>query len=79
MIPDELLDKLAEGINKLAPDTPPQDLQKIVRALLGSALAKLDLITREEFDAQKEVLLRTREKVDFLQQSIAKLEENGRQ
>jgi len=45
--------------------------------LLQSGLSKLDLVTREEFDVQRAVLLRTREKLEALQQVVAALEARG--
>jgi len=44
--------------------------------LLSSALSKLDLVTREEFDAQTEVLHRTREMIEQLEKKVKALEEN---
>lgn len=48
--------------------------QQQMRQMLQSALSRMDLVTREEFDAQQAVLLRTREKVDALEQKLAELE-----
>lgn len=45
-----------------------------MRALLQSALSKMDLVTREEFDAQSAVLARTREKVDALEKVVAEIQ-----
>ncbi|OUS32205.1 hypothetical protein A9R01_11190 ['Osedax' symbiont bacterium Rs2_46_30_T18] len=49
--------------------------QEQIKSLLQSALAKLDLVTRDEFDAQAAVLTRTRAKVDALEVRMAKLEQ----
>lgn len=76
MIPNEFLDQLSQRINSLLPANGVPNLEKNVRALLESAFARLDLVTREEFDAQKEVLRRTREKVELLQLQISQLEQN---
>ena len=73
----KILDDLAR---KLADAVPPglrelkADLEKNFRAVLQSALGKLDLVTREEFDVQAGVLLRTREKLEELSQRLAELE-----
>ncbi len=48
--------------------------QQQMRALLQSALSKMDLVTREEFDAQSAVLARTREKVDALEKVVAEIQ-----
>ena len=49
--------------------------QEHIKSLLQNALAKLDLVTRDEFDAQAAVLTRTRAKVDALEVRMAKLEQ----
>jgi BMFP domain-containing protein YqiC len=53
------------------------DLEKNIHTLLQGALAKLDLVTREEFDVQARVLARTREKLEQLEQSVAELEKEN--
>ena len=56
--------------------TSTQDLpEKELRAVLGRALNAMDLVSRDEFDAQQAVLLRTREKVEALEAQIKELEE----
>lgn len=52
-----------------------EDLEKNFRAILQSSFAKMDLVTREEFDVQRAVLTRTREKLEALEKQVAKLEE----
>jgi len=54
--------------------TPVADVQKNMKAMLSSAFAQMDLVTREEFDLQAEVLKRTREKLAALEARIAALE-----
>jgi BMFP domain-containing protein YqiC len=54
--------------------TPVADVQKNMKAMLSSAFAQMDLVTREEFDIQTEVLKRTREKLAALETRIAALE-----
>ena len=51
-----------------------EDLEKNFRAALQSGLGKLDLVTREEFDVQRAVLLRTREKLDLLERMLVEME-----
>ena len=53
--------------------------QMHVRAAMTKALQKMDLVTREEFDTQQAVLLRSREKLDALETQISDLEESIRQ
>jgi BMFP domain-containing protein YqiC len=76
MIPDSFLDQLFGRINELLPEQLPQNIKNSLRAIIEASFSKLDLVTREEFDVQREVLLRTREKVDFLQKELAAIEEN---
>jgi BMFP domain-containing protein YqiC len=54
-------------------ELPGQDQ---LRSLMQSALSKLDLVTRDEFEAQSAVLMRTREKVEALEVRMAALETN---
>ncbi len=65
-----LLDALPSGVASL-----PQDLEKNLRQTLHNALAKLDLVTREEFDVQTKVLARTREKLEELSEKLQQLED----
>lgn len=51
-----------------------EDVEKNIRAGLSATFAKLDLVTREEFDVQTQVLHRTREKLEALEQRVAELE-----
>lgn len=67
---DEITDKLKEVFER----SPAKDLEKNLRAMLQSGFTRLDLVTREEFDVQQEVLLRTREKLNALEARLAELE-----
>lgn len=51
-----------------------QDVEKNIRTLVESTLSKLDLVTREEFDLQTEVLARTRQKLEALEKQLDELE-----
>jgi len=70
--------KLFEEIDKKMRDIlargPAADLEKNLRALLASAFSRLDLVTRGEFDVQREVLARTRAKLQELETKLAELE-----
>ena len=74
MINPKLLDDLSARISTLLANSPAGDIEKNARALLAGAFARLDLVTREEFDVQREVLARTREKLDRLEARVAELE-----
>lgn len=75
---NRVLDEISKKINDLLANTPAADLQKNLRALLQANFAKLDLVTREEFDVQRAVLLRAREKITQLEARLAALERNGK-
>jgi BMFP domain-containing protein YqiC len=68
------LDDLQQRINQMLAGTPAADIQKNLKALLTQQFARLDLVTREEFDTQAQVLARTREKLTALEQRLAALE-----
>jgi BMFP domain-containing protein YqiC len=68
------LDELAKRIGRAIEASPAKDLEKNVKTLLASGLAKLDVVPRSEFDVQAKVLARTREKLDELERKVAELE-----
>lgn len=70
---DELTRRLAAVLPPGA-DELKRDLDKNLHAALRSTLAKLDLVTREEFEVQRGVLARTRAKVDALEKQVRELE-----
>ena len=77
MIDLKAIDDLARRLNDLVPPglkDARADLEQNMKATLQAGLAKLDLVTREEFDVQRAVLLRTREKLDSLERAVAVLE-----
>ena len=74
MLNSKTLDELAARIGKAFEASPAKDIEKNVKALLQSGLSRLDLVTREEFDVQVEVLRKTREKVERLEARVAELE-----
>ena len=71
---NRILEEISSKISKLLANTPVADMEKNMRALLSSTFAKLDLVTREEFDVQREVLARSREKITQLEVRLAELE-----
>ena len=66
------------GCATLFAESPAADLEKNLRTILASFLARLDLVPREEFDVQRQVLLRTREKLERLEARVAELEQDAR-
>jgi len=77
MIDPKLLDELSERLAASVPSgirNLQEDLAKQFRANLEAGLARLNLVTREEFDVQSAVLARTREKLSLLEQQVKALE-----
>lgn len=74
MLNPKLLDEMSARVSSLLAATPAGDVEKNMRAALAGLFAKLELVTREEFDVQREVLARTREKLVALEARVAKLE-----
>jgi hypothetical protein len=72
--------KLEDVVNTFTQALPPgllqmqEDMEKHIRSALTSTFNKLDLVTREEFDVQTQVLHRTREKLEALEKRVAELE-----
>ena len=55
-------------------NSPAKDIEKNVKAMMSQGFAKLDLVTREEFDIQAQVLAKTRAKLEALEVRMAQLE-----
>lgn len=72
-LPEEFLKELSEKLSQMP--FPGDDIKANTQALLQSALSKLDLVTKDEFDIQTRVLERTREKVEQLESVVAELEQ----
>ena len=71
------LDELARLLSNLVPPglrEGREELQQNFKSVLQAGLGKLDLVTREEFDVQRAVLLRTREKLEKLERQVEDLE-----
>jgi BMFP domain-containing protein YqiC len=80
MIDPKLIDELTTRLSATLPSglqSLQADAMKNIRASLESGLAKLDLVTREEFEVQSAVLARTREKLDRLEAQIKALEKKA--
>ncbi len=70
----KLLEEIDEKVRAVLARSPAADLEKNLRAMLTALFSRLDLVTREEFDVQREVLVRTREKLAQLEAKLAELE-----
>jgi len=71
---ERFLSELAARLSELAAANPAKDLERNFRALLSSAFTRLELVSREEYDAQTQVLARAREKLAALEARVAELE-----
>jgi hypothetical protein len=74
MLNSKVLDDLGNRVREIIEKSPAKDLEKNLKAMLSSAVTRLDLVTREEFEVQTQVLLRTREKLTELEARLAALE-----
>jgi BMFP domain-containing protein YqiC len=61
-------------INQAMENSPAKDIEKNVKSMMTQGFAKLDLVTREEFDVQAQVLAKTRAKLEALEARLAELE-----
>ena len=77
MVNPQILGELGAKIKDVIANSPARDIEKNLRAMLASTFARLDLVTREEFDVQSAVLARTREKLVQLETKLAELEKRG--
>ena len=70
----EFLNDISIKIKELIKKSPLEDIDKNIHALIQGAFTKIELVSREEFDVQAEVLRNTREKLVKLEDKLAELE-----
>jgi BMFP domain-containing protein YqiC len=78
--PQDIFAQLQGQFGQFVPDmarAARDDFETQVRASVMAVMSRLELVTREEFDAQQAVLEKTREKVEALEQRVAELENTG--
>jgi ubiquinone biosynthesis accessory factor UbiK len=75
MINNETINEISNKIKEIVKSSPLQDVEKNVNALIKGALTKMELVTREEFDVQTEVLRATSQKLQLLEQKLAEIEQ----
>jgi BMFP domain-containing protein YqiC len=75
MLNAKTFDEIAARIGQVIANSPAKDIEKNVKAMLASSLARLDLVPRAEFDVQAHVLLKTRAKLEALEKRLAELEQ----
>jgi len=74
MLNKNVIDEINAKVSEVLQNSPAKDIEKNVRMLLANAFTRLDLVTRDEFDVQQEVLQRTREKLMVLEGKVSELE-----
>lgn len=75
---EKLLGELSAKLAAMAAANPARDFEKNARGLLSSAFSRLDLVSREEYDVQAQVLAKAREKLAALEARVAELEARTR-
>ena len=76
MLKDQFIEEFSQQLSKLINAGPKRgDIEKAVRAVSQSTFSKLNLVSREEFDAQSAVLQRSRQQLEALEQQLAELSE----
>lgn len=74
MLDPKILEDFGAKMSALLANSPARDIEKNAKAAMSGVFAKLDLVTREEFDVQALVLARTREKLTQLEARVEALE-----
>lgn len=76
MIDPKILEDFGAKMSALLANSPARDIEKNAKAMLNGMLGKLDVVTREEFDIQAQVLARTRERLQALEARVEALEKS---
>lgn len=74
MEPNQFFNDMQTKMQQALENSPAKDIEKNLKAMMSQGFAKLDLVTREEFDIQAQVLAKTRSKLEALELRIAELE-----
>lgn len=74
---NHFLNDIQSKINQVLENSPAKDIEKNVKAMMNQGFSKLDLVTREEFDIQAQVLAKTRAKLEALEARLAVLESSS--
>jgi BMFP domain-containing protein YqiC len=77
MFDPKFFEEINKRISEIIAASPAKDIEKNMKAMMTAMFAKLDLVTREEFDVQMQVLQRTREKLDALEARMAQMDKSG--
>ncbi|SAL83145.1 Membrane fusogenic activity [Caballeronia choica] len=73
--PNDVFNEFQQKMSELLKNSPAKDMERNMKAMLSQGFSKLDLVTREEFDTQTQVLVRTRARLEELEQRVAQLEQ----
>ena len=73
MIAQKIVEQVNQQFSSVIKNNPLQDIEKNIKSIVIAAFAKLDLVTREEFDTQQKVLLATRRRLEELEEIVKKL------
>lgn len=73
--PNDVFNDLQTRFSEMLKNSPAKDVERNVKAMLSQGFSKLDLVTREEFDTQAQVLARTRLRLEELERRVAELEQ----
>ena len=76
-LPEDFIKEISSKLGQLPP-LPADEFKKNAQSLMQSMFNKMDLVTREEFEAQQSVLLKTREKLELLEKTVAELEKQSK-
>jgi BMFP domain-containing protein YqiC len=71
---NSFFNELQGKINQAIKNSPAKDIERNVKSMMTQGFSKLDLVTREEFDVQTQVLAKTRGKLEALELRVAELE-----
>ena len=78
MLNQKLFDDVSSRIAELLANSPAKDIEKNLRAMIASAFARLDLVTREEFEVQAALLSSCQERLAALEARVAQCEASAR-
>lgn len=78
MLDPKILEEFGAKMSALLASSPARDIEKNAKAVMSGFFSRLDLVTREEFDVQAQVLARTREKLKELEARVEALEKAGK-
>ena len=75
MFDPKILEDFGNRMSALLANSPARDIEKNAKAMVSGLIGKLDVVTREEFDVQAELLRRTRERLQQLEARVGALEQ----